>query len=256
MKLITRILIILGVIIFAAAAVFLYLRYSGQISEQKQLKSDISQAEGILTKLVSEESGLKSQLADAESRLDQANSLLNTTQAVFPATVQSIEYHEKFFEIADNCSLLLTNITASAPGSAKEGTKEQPVNYEVTSFTVVVEGIIPETESIYAVSEWSKGYIDGTVANILKYVNAIASGDYFVTATVESVNIGIPEPLTDQTIDEMRINIRDGLTDEEKEGKTTLEIETLVEQRLVEQIRAELAKAAATIQVSVYSLPR
>jgi hypothetical protein len=254
MSLRTRLLVILGVVIFVAAALFLYFRYSGQISEQKQLKSDISQAEGILTKLSSQEQELQDELSDVESRLELASSLIDITKAVFPETVQSIEYHEKFFEIADDCKLIITNLTASAPSLTKEGTKEQPIDYEVTSFTVRVQGIIPE-EDIYAVSQWSESYIYNTVDNILKYVNSIASGDYFVTATVESVNITVPEPLTDVTIDEMRIAIRDGLTEEETKDKTAIQIGELVEQKLVQQIIDTLKTASATINVSVYNLP-
>jgi hypothetical protein len=254
MSLRTRILVILGVVIFAAAAVFLYLRYSEQISEQKRLKRDISNAETILTTLSSQVKEQQDQLSDVESRLELASSLIDITKAVFPETVQSIEYHEKFFEIGDDCNLVITSLTASAPSPAKEGTKEQPIDYEVTSFTVRVEGIIPD-KNIYAVSEWSESYIYGTVDNILKYVNSIASGDYFVTATVDSVNITVPEPLTDQTIDEMRIAIRDGLADEETKDMTPTEIAELVEQKLVEQIIDTLKTASATIKVSVYNLP-
>jgi hypothetical protein len=256
MRLRTKILVGLAVVIFVAAAVFLYLRYSGQINEQNTLKSNISRAETILTTLSTQEKELQDQLSDVETRLAQAASLVGTTQIVFPETAQSIEYHEKFFEIADDCNLAVTSLTASEPSIKNEGTKEKPVSYAVSKFVIRVEGIVPESQSMYAVSEWSKSYINGTVASILKYVDALTTGEYFITASIDSVNMTAPEPLTDARIDEMRIEIRDGLSDEEKKDKTPTEIAELVEKKLIEQIRAELAKAAATIEVTVYTLPR
>ena len=65
MKIDKRVWLILGVIIFVifvVAAVFLYLRYSGQVSQQAELKSNLSTAQDTVGRLTAEESALAKQM--------------------------------------------------------------------------------------------------------------------------------------------------------------------------------------------------
>ena len=143
--------------------------------------------------------GLVSEREDLESSLVQATSLLNAARSSFPDSVDSIKVGEELFRIAGNRGLEITRLTSAKPSDKKV----ESVTYSVASFIVNVEG---------------------RVANILNFINTIATDEDFINATVELVTINIPEPLTE----------------EEKEGLTEEEIE-------------EREMPSATIRLVIYS---
>jgi len=161
--------LILGIGIFVIAFATLYMVYSQQSGEQEQLNSSLAVAQGALPQLVSEREDLESQLTQWESQLAQATSSLAKIEARFPESVQSIEYDERLFKLADDCDLEITSLTASEPSEEKV----ENVTYSITSFGVDVRG---------------------EVADILDFINAIATSEYFTTATMEMVDMDIPEP--------------------------------------------------------------
>jgi len=143
--------------------------------EQGQLDNSLSLAQATLPKVISERADLERQLPQLESELAQAESLLNGVKARFPESVESIEYDEVLFEIADDCDLEITNLTASEPSDEEiEG-----ITYSITSFEVEVEG---------------------TVAHILDFINTIATSEYspnetnFINAIIKEVNMEVFEP--------------------------------------------------------------
>jgi len=253
MKLSTRTWLVLGVVLFVIAAVFLYLRYSGQAAEQENLESSLSTEQGTLARFVSEESDLGNQLAELESQLAQAKSLFDETKASFPESAESIEYDEILFSTADNCNLVITSLTASAPSPQKE----ENITYSVASFTVRVESKVPKPVS--TTNQVYEEYVYHTAGDILDFVKAIAFGEEFAGATVTAVTITVPEPLSEAQISVMRSNIEDGLTEEETRGKAEWQIALLVEAKLADQIKTSLGtlgKPTATIMVSICGLPR
>jgi len=190
MKLSKTAWLILGIGIFIIAFVCLYVVYSRQRDEEQWQRDSLLAAQNNLSQLISQKEDTESQLTQSESQLTQsesqlaqATSLLNATEANFPESVESIEYDEELFKIADDCDLEIVSLTATEPGE-KEG---EGVNFSSATFAVRVKG---------------------EVADILKFVNTIATNMDFTNATVESVNMRIPEPLTR----------------EEKAGLTTAEI--------------------------------
>ncbi len=193
MKVRKTVWLVLGIAIFIIAAVILNMMNSRQLSEQEQLNTSLSAAQGNLTTLVTKKQDLASQLAELESRLDQATSLLNETKASFRVPVESIEYDEMLFRLAFESGLRVRSLTASEPLDQTES----EVTYSVTSFVIDVMGVEPLVKT----GEEFQNYIDNTVANILIFVNAIARGDEFTTATIESVDIIVPEPLTDEEVE-------------------------------------------------------
>jgi hypothetical protein len=187
------------------------------------------------------------QLVLLESDLAEAAASLKESRAEFPADIQSIEYDEVFFDLAYDWDLDIISLAASEPTSREASITLEPdnpeeeegvtysVDYRVTSFQVVVQGKpvepAPETEEEF------REYIAGTVFDILGYFNAIATGDYFSTTTVELVDISIPEPPTEEELallEEADEEVDEG-TEEEKE----------------ELLEAESAQA--TIMLTVYS---
>ncbi len=175
-------LLVLGVGILVIAFGSLYMLYSRERGEQQQLDASLLVVEATLPKLVLEkENGesqltqLDSELTQLESELTQATSLLAESKTSFPELVESIEYDEKLFEIADDWGLEIMSLTASESTDEEVGN----ITYSVTYFTVVVQG---------------------EVAAMLNFINTIKTDEYFITATVEEVamiNMNVLEPLSE-----------------------------------------------------------
>ena len=150
MKLNKKVLLIVVIVIFAVALGVLFFIYSGQNGERAGLDERLSGPEGAQTispGLVDETEALQNELA-------QAQSSLSATLAQFPGSVESIEYGDDLFEIADDCNVSLTRLTASRPTNKTVGT----VTYSISSFTVVVQG---------------------SIDNILEFIYALRTGDDF-----------------------------------------------------------------------------
>lgn len=197
---------ILGIGIFVIAFGSLCLVYFRQVSEQKQLSDSLVVAQATLPKVVSEKEDWerqlaqwKSQLAQVESELAQAKSLLAESKASFPKAVESIEYDEEIFTIADNCDLDITKLTSSEPRDkeVEASTSPEPRDKEAEVITFSVTSFVVD--------------VKGEVANILDFINSIVTGDYFTTATVELVDIEVPKPMTEEE--------KAGLTKEEIEDR-------------------------------------
>jgi len=194
MKLSKTAWLILGIGIFVIAFGGLCLVYFRQGSEREQLNDSLLVAQATLPKVVSEKEDWErqlaqweSQLAQLESELAQAKLLLAESKMSFPKAVESIEYGEKLFKIADDCDLELTKLTSLEPAdinvepadeNVEPGDKEsEDITYSVTSFVVDV---------------------NGEVANMLDFINTIATSKAFTTATVELVDIEVPQPLSEE----------------------------------------------------------
>ena len=169
MKLTRTAWLILGIGIFVIAAGTLSWVYFQQKDEQERLDENLLLENSTLSALVSQKGNLESQLTQLESELAEAESLLDEAEAKFPESVESIEYDEILFGIADDWGLEITSLTASEPSDEEV----DDVTYSVTSFEVVVRGEVPD---------------------ILDFIGTIATSDDFTTATVELVDMEVPCP--------------------------------------------------------------
>jgi len=215
MRLSKTVWLILGIGIFAIAFATLYIFYSRQGNEQEQLDDNLMTTQFALSKVITQkenqESELtqwESQLTQLESELAQATSVLAESKRSFPESVESIEYDERLFKIADDWDLEITILTASEPGGKTvevkvEDIKVEGITFSVTSFGVEVKGKAPK--SPFETEKEFKNYIDETVDDILDFINTITTDEYFTTATKELVNMDIPEPPTDEEIEEEEI---------------------------------------------------
>jgi hypothetical protein len=126
--------------------------------------------------------------------------------------------------------LQITNLNATAPLDMQEG----DITYQVTTFTVSMEGLIPTT--IFSTSQDSVNYISSTVDYILACVNTVATSADFDTTQIQSVNISAPEPMTDlevkQLIEDINGLVESKLTKEETEGLTEDQKAALVQSKL------------------------
>ena len=198
------------IVLIVAAFIFAFFIVNqmkgGAESEQRSLNSQLEVTRLVLPQLAAQEEDLEGQLVLLEGDLAEAAASLEDSRAEFPADIQSIEYDEILFGIAHEWDLDITSLTASEPSSQSVEVTVEPadpeaesvtytVTYTVTRFNITVEGqpIEPAPEEV----EEFRIYIYQTVADILSCFNSIATGEDFTTATVESVNITIPEPYTE-----------------------------------------------------------
>jgi len=179
-------ILVIGVFVIAFAG--LYMIYLREQRAQEPLNEALAVAQTILPKLTTEATKLENTLAEMEDRLAQAKSHLQTAKATFPTRrVESIEVDEVLFGTADSWDLEITNLTATEPGDLTvpveveaedieaEDIEVEDINFTVTTFTVQVKG---------------------EVADILNFIHSVVNHRDFDSATVELVNIVVPEPLT------------------------------------------------------------
>ena len=188
MKISKTALLVLGIGIFIIAFAALFTLFSGQSGEQERLNDSLAAAQSLLPKLVAEGEDLAGQLTQWESELAKATSSLGESEARFPKSVESIEYDETLFRIADDCDLRIIELTASEPQD--EEVKDTDITYTVTNFTVVVRS----KESPPSTLGDFEMYIDETLDNMLEFINIVATSGEFNVGTIELVNIERLEP--------------------------------------------------------------
>ena len=174
MKLSKTALWILGIGFFIITSAVLVMLHAGQSGDVEQLEDNLAVTQTVLTTLTSEREELNSQLLQLENQLDEAEAAYSQSQANFPEAVMSIEHDEELFLIADDYNLEVMSLTASEPRENK------------------VEGI-PFDNTIFEME------VRGEVSNILSFINNVTTGGYFDSATVELVNMEVPEPDEDET---------------------------------------------------------
>ncbi len=180
--------LILSIGIFVVALGGLFMVYRGQVAQQQELNSKLSQAQATLPPLVSQREELESQLAGLENDMAQTTSLLESARAKFPESVDGIEYGEVLFNIAENSDLKIVTLTAS-------GTEDEEVDgiiYSITLFEVVVKGEVDDVLDFVHVISTSDGFTT-TTGELID----------FTTTTVELVDIGVPDPLSEEAKEDM-----------------------------------------------------
>jgi ABC-type transporter Mla subunit MlaD len=174
MKLSKTALWILGIGFFIITSAVLVMLHAGQSGDVEQLEDNLAVTQTVLTTLTSEREDLDSLLTQLNNQLDEAEAAYSQSQANFPQAVMSIEHDEELFLIADDYNLEVMSLTASEPRENK------------------VEGI-PFDNTIFEME------VRGEVSDILSFINNVTTGGYFDSATVELVNMEVPEPDEDET---------------------------------------------------------
>ena len=162
MKLSKKVWLIVVIVIFGVVLGILFSIYSGQAGERAELNDRLSRAHTLLP-------GLIDNREEKEDELAQAESLLKASRAQFPESVESIEYGDDLFEIADDCNVSITKLTASQPTNETIGA----ITYTASAFVVV---------------------INGSIDNILEFIYALSTGDDFSlpwSAKVNNINLNV-----------------------------------------------------------------
>lgn len=168
---------ILGIGFFIIASAVLVAFFSGQSGDAEQLEENLTVTQTVLATLVADREEMSGQLAQLENQLDEAATAYSQSKAKFPELVASIEYDEEIFSIANDSNLQVLSITASEPQvidvtASEPSENEEEILFANTIFTMEVQG---------------------TVSNILTFIDDVATGGYFNSATVELINLEIPE---------------------------------------------------------------
>ena len=171
MKVSNKVGLIAVIVVVVIALAVLFTIYFRQVGERSELNDRLDTAQILLPGLAANKESLEDQLTQARSSLD-------ISRVKFPESVESIEYDDDLFEIADDCNVDIISIVASMPTNKKVGA----VTYSVAPFTVKVRG---------------------DVDDILDFIYAIRTGDDFQlpwSAEVTKVNIAIASGGTQATI--------------------------------------------------------
>jgi hypothetical protein len=159
MRISKKVGLIIGAAILVVILVILFSTYSRQAGERNDLNARLSAAQTLVPVLTSQKTDLENQLAQAESSLD-------ANKAKFPESVESIEYGEYLFEIADKCNVDLTSLTFPKPTARTIGA----VTYSVVSLTLPVSGELD---------------------NIFDFIEALRTDERFTSAEVTAVTIDV-----------------------------------------------------------------
>jgi hypothetical protein len=188
MKVSKTALIVLGIGVFIIVFATLFVLYSGQSGEREQLNAKLTKAQGVLPELIAEKEDLESQLAQWEDELDKAMLALSQSEGRFPKSVESIEYDEVIFKLAEQSGLMIIEVTASEP--SKETVKGTEITYDVTTLEVKVRN----AESPPTSAGQFEVYIDETVDKVLEFIHLVVTTPDFGVATVKVAAIEDLEP--------------------------------------------------------------
>jgi len=188
MKISKTALIVLGIGVFILVFATLFVMYSGQSGEKEQLNASLTKAQGVLPELLAEKADLESQVTQWESELDKAMMALSQSQGRFPKSVESIEYDEVLFKLAEQSGLMIIEITASEP--SEESVKGTDITYDVSTFEVLVEN----AESPPATAGEFEVYIDETVDKVIEFIHLVVTTPDFNVATITVASIEGLEP--------------------------------------------------------------
>jgi hypothetical protein len=159
MRISKRVGLIIGAVILVVILVILFSTYSRQAGERNDLNARLSAAQTLMPILTTQKTNLENQLAQAESSL-------NANKAKFPESVESIEYGEYLFEIADECNVKLTSLTFPKPTYKTEGA----VTYSFVPLSLPVSGELD---------------------NIFEFIEALRTDERFASAEVTRVDMNV-----------------------------------------------------------------
>jgi hypothetical protein len=169
MKIGRKALLVLGVVVIVAAIVVVGVLYSRQAGERAALNDRLDRAQTLLSVLGASKNNLEDQLASAQSSLE-------ASRVKVPESVESIEYGEYLFEIADECNVNLDSLSFPKPAASTVGA----VTYSIVSLTLPVSG---------------------TLENIFQFIDTIRTDDRFASTEVNAITMNIGGSKASITLD-------------------------------------------------------
>ncbi len=161
--------LILAAGVFIVALAGLGLTRSQQLKEQTKVSDELTLSEKRLATV--QTSQLSQQLENLKVKLEESQVMLKEAQLRLRQTVISADITEKFFRIAESCSVNVTNLSTTPIVQAK------------------YEGIGVSTAALNA-------SLTGKATNLVNFV--VALNNSYLTGNVQSAQLGIAEP-TEET---------------------------------------------------------
>ena len=241
---ILQIVLIVLIVVFAAAAGFLYKSNSSETNRQKGLNDTLAKDQATYNSGLTQKAALEKTATDQASQLASAKALLAGIH--FRPSSESIEYDRILYAMADSAKLRLTDITATSPAAFTE----QNNTYQVTTFTVTVKGFSPA--AIFTAPKDDADYISAIMSNILAFSNALAASADFDTSIIQPVNITVPKIMTAANVQAEIDSINAKITAELKDAIDALAIQiqidnadTLTSEQIAALIKTETDKLVA-----------
>ena len=193
--------LVLGIGIFVIAFVTLYVVYSGQSGERRQLSESLDAANARLPKLVSQRTDLDNQLAQRQNEVAVAEAALSRAQANLSQPVESIDYDDTLFGFARDCDLEVAKLTAAEPSDLKVKGEAGEITYAITTLEVTVQS----AESKPGSMSLFDAYIRNTIADALTFIDTITKSESFNNATVDLVRMeNLKPPATEDDVTSAR----------------------------------------------------
>ena len=209
-----QIILVVLVVVFLAAGWFIYSANSSELKKQTQLKNTLSQSQTTYKNGLAQKTTLQNTNISLANQLAAAQALL--AAAHFRSSAESIDYDGIIYGLAGAAKVQVTGLTASAPAAITEGATV----YQATTFTISVTGFSPN--KIFAKAADDSAYLSAVVGNIQALLASIAASPDFDTATIQSVNISSPTPMTDGDIKTMIDGINTKIAAENQDQITDL----------------------------------
>jgi len=168
MKVSRKVGLVLAAVAIVAVLVVAYVVYSGLAVQRNDLNTRLSRAQTFVPALTNQKNNLQDQLASAQSTVD-------TSQAKFPQSAESIEYGEYLHEIADDCNVELTSLNFPEPKSVTAN----GVTYSVVSLTLPVSGALDD---------------------VFDFIQTLRTDDRFASTEIKTVTMGMGDGTTTTTI--------------------------------------------------------
>ncbi len=218
MKFTTRtwVLLLFAVIIIAGGV--LYWIYDGRLEQRELALRERELAEMMIPAVQAQKVSAEEELAEIEAeyqelieQLEGLNITLNlaeedllNSRAQLELVVESIEYGEDIFRLADGAGVEVNNVTFAAPSIQTI----QGISYDVFRFDI---------DAI------------GTNDQILSLIEAIAAEQVFSTTIIEPVNVAIPPATEPHDIENIREKHRMALISENLSALTPEEIVNIIQ---------------------------
>jgi hypothetical protein len=154
--------------IFLVALAGLGLTRSQQSKEQASVQNELSTTEKLLA--ASQTTQLSQQLENLKAKLEDSQAQLKEAQSRLHQTVISADITEKFFRIAESCSVNITSFTTSTILQAKY----QNVSFSEAMLSARVVG--KATDIVNFVIALNNGYVTGAVQSAQLDVEAPIDG--------------------------------------------------------------------------------
>ena len=255
------VILLVMIVVFVALAGWLYSANSSAVKQNDDLTANVNKYQQTLSQRLATKATLEKDATTLASELAAAQTALAQEKADFRSSAESIQYDGILFSMAADNQLQITDLSATAPAD----TKENNTDFQITTFTVKVEGLIPNV--IFTKPADSAAYIATTVNNIMAFTNEIAHSADFDSAAIPSIGIKEPQPMTDTDIanltDSITKAVQAGLTADQIQGLTDDQVNALVKSNVAALKPPEvhtligqsgiISKVSATITIQVWT---